>query len=111
MDCKNTLTPKPHNLKPSKPYNLKTSFMKRIPLLSSLVLLLSMVCSNSHAQKKDWPWDFPKATKIDVKAGQMALAPYSFYPSAVSEGKDLIDQTMIFYSEKVKSVKAIANCD
>lgn len=79
--------------------------MKRLHLLSSLVLVLSMVCSNSYAQKKDWPWDFPKATKIDVKAGQMALAPYTFYPKAVSEGKELIDQTMIFYSEKVKSVK------
>lgn len=79
--------------------------MKQPHFISTLILVLSMVCSNGHAQKKDWPWDFPKATKIDVKAGQTVLAPYSFYPGAVSKGKDLKEETMIFYSEEVKAVK------
>lgn len=51
----------------------------------------------------DFPWDFPKDIEIpEMEADQYYLAPYTSYPNAVKEKKDLTEQVLIFYSDKYK---------
>ena len=51
-----------------------------------------------------WPWDFPQNVKIEAEEGQWVLAPYTFYPGAIKDGKNLEDAILIFYSTPMKSV-------
>jgi len=61
---------------------------------------------SAESEYNDWPWDFPKASKIDVAEGQMVLAPYTFYSGAVEDKKDLTNASLIFYNSAVKAVNA-----
>ena len=56
------------------------------------------------ATTNPFPWDFPQDVKLDAEPGQMALAPYTFYPGAVKDGKDLTTATLIFYNSKLQEV-------
>lgn len=52
----------------------------------------------------DFPWDFPKSIDLEFEAGQYYLAPYTFYPSAVEEKKDLTQEVLIFYHDTYNDV-------
>lgn len=60
------------------------------------------VSEEPKAEVDEWPWDFPKGTAIEVSDGQMAIAPYTFYPSAIEKGEDLTKECLIFYNEQIK---------
>ena len=51
-----------------------------------------------------WPWDFPQNVKLEAEPDQMILAPYTFYPGALEDGKNPAEQTLIFYSTKMTEV-------
>lgn len=87
--------------------------MKRTFFLIALLAVFGMtaaVASNANGVNdtndgaSDWPWNFPKATKMDIKVGQTVLAHYSLYPSAVADGDDLTNSVLIFYSTTVEGI-------
>ncbi|MBR1803684.1 MAG: hypothetical protein IJ775_02100 [Muribaculaceae bacterium] len=51
-----------------------------------------------------FPWDFPQNVKLDAEPGQLALAPYTFYPGALEKGEDLTTTTLIFYKSELQEV-------
>ncbi|MBR6284511.1 MAG: hypothetical protein IKR25_09495 [Muribaculaceae bacterium] len=76
--------------------------MKKIllPLLAVLMPASLAIAAEGDA----WPWNFPQAVPLEASPGQWALSCYTFYPSAVKEGKDLTESTLIFYSGKLGEV-------
>lgn len=53
-----------------------------------------------------FPWDFPSDLPITAEVGDWVLAPYTFYPICVKDGKDLMDESLIFYHTKIDSIGA-----
>lgn len=75
--------------------------------MNTRILALAMSCAialGMAAQYNPFPWDFPQNVKIEAEPGQWVLSCYTFYPSAVSEQKDLTDEVLIFYSTKMEQV-------
>lgn len=60
--------------------------------------------SETATASNPWPWDFPQDVKLNAEAGQLALAPYTFYPGAVKDGKDLTTTTLIFYHSQLQEI-------
>ena len=51
-----------------------------------------------------WPWDFPMSTGEQFTDGELVLAPYTFYKSAIDDKEDLTKKNLIVY--KTNLVKA-----
>jgi hypothetical protein len=52
----------------------------------------------------EFPWDFPQGMELTMEVGQNVLSPYTFYPQAIKDGKDIAEETYILYSTTVDSV-------
>ncbi len=52
-----------------------------------------------------WPWDFPQAISNEAQVGDYALSCFTFYPNALEKKKDLLNETLIYYSEKITAVE------
>lgn len=70
------------------------------------IFTFSSYAENSAATQNvdPFPWDFPQDVKLDAEPGQLILAPYTFYPDALADGKNPAEQTLIFYKAKMTEV-------
>ena len=73
-----------------------------IPAIMAIAAMTAV--QTSAADNNAWPWDFPQAVALNAQPGQWALSCYTFYPSAIEDGKDLTKATLIFYSAKLGEI-------
>ena len=80
-------------------------------IVAALAAMATVSCNNAenNAEGADstateatvdtnkFPWVFPQNVKLNAEPGQLVLAPYTFYPSKVEEGKELDNTSMILY--------------
>lgn len=51
-----------------------------------------------------WPWNFPKAIKIEAEPGQNALSCEGMYFSKIEKNEDLTKAVLIWYNRKIEDV-------
>lgn len=94
-------------------FYLNIQIMKKLLLLLVAIAPLALISCGGNEQNQSgsanasasatstavdaFPWDFPQDVIIEAEPGQLVLAPYTSYPSAIKDGDDLNKAVLIFY--------------